>query len=377
MARLRPATAYQDPNAPIRLIARKGKPSLRNAIGEALAHLGDDFDKDKALKLLQNGLGRTIAREAVDWEHYREVLKAVFDRWATIAQAGAALGTRKINGAFAQRHRGVRFRKADLEAAGLQDAMSVLGTGTMAELFAKDIGNRFNFDRFDDVTLAGLRDIQDALIADITTQVRDTIEAIIMRGQAMGLSPAALVDEIESLIGLTATQATAVMNYESMLRTLNPSALGRQLRDFNLDDLINDAIKGGVPIGETIIQRAVSAYEANYLQYRADMIAQTESVRAANFGLHEAYRQAVDRGALPDAAVKRFWQVSLDEATCPICLSIPDLNPEGVGVNETFFSDDGPQDNPPVHPNCRCSVEYVTDLDKVPDEKPAAQEQAA
>lgn len=372
MASLRHPSAYQDPRAPIRLIAQKGKRPLRNAMGEALSHLSDVFDKPKALHLLRNGMVAQIPREAVDWVHYREILKSVFDRWAVIFEAGAAYGTRKINGTFAQKKRKVRFGKAWDDGAALNDAVSILDGKSV---ITKDIGNRFNFDRFDDKTLAALKEVQDALLTDLTGQVRETILAVVMRAQNLGWSPAQIVDEIESVIGLTATQAVAVMNYETMLRGLNPNALGRSLRDDAFDGTLRDAIAIGIAPQEATIQEMVSAYEANYLQYRAEMIAQTESVRAANLGLHEAYRQAVDRGALPDEAVKRYWQTALDELVCVICRSIPDLNPEGASVSEDFFSDDGPQDNPPIHPNCRCSVEYVTDLDKVPDEAPSLQPQ--
>ena len=60
----------------------------------------------------------------------------------------------------------------------------------------------------------------------------------------------------------------------------------------------------------------------------------------------------------------------MDEGVCPICEAIPDNNVAGVRVGENFNSSLGPVNDPPVHPNCRCSINYVTDLDKVPDDKP-------
>ena len=70
---------------------------------------------------------------------------------------------------------------------------------------------------------------------------------------------------------------------------------------------------------------------------------------------------------MPEEAVKRVWLIDLDDATCPICLSIIDNNPDGVGLSEDFESEDGPIDDPPVHPNCRCTVQYETNLDLVPE----------
>ena len=150
-----------------------------------------------------------------------------------------------------------------------------------------------------------------------------------------------------------------------MLETLDPTALQRQLRNTTMDTAVQDAIDSGQLLSGDVIDFMVADYNSNYLDYRASTIAQTESVRAVNQGLHDAYSQAIDRGALPDSAVRREWE--LGDSPCPICESIPDNNPDGVGVDEEFDSDDGPVDDPPVHPNCMCSVSYVTDISQVPE----------
>ena len=53
---------------------------------------------------------------------------------------------------------------------------------------------------------------------------------------------------------------------------------------------------------------------------------------------------------------KRVWVLTPDDRLCEICSAIPDLNPDGVGLEETFDTDLGPVLSPPVHPNCRCAV---------------------
>lgn len=352
VARIRAARHYQKPDAPVHLIALRGKAGLKRDFRAALPHLRDVFDKKRALYLLQHGRVREL-RDAIDWGHYREVLKAVFDRWAKVYEAGAALGARKINGSHHAKRRKVRFRK--------------VGNLLDLDVVTKAIGDRFTFDRFDQVTQDRLKQVQDDLIKQTEADAIDTIHAVVIRGQQLGYSPADTVDDIWNVIGLNDQQAVAVMNYENMLRDLDPDALRRQLRADDLDGVVRRAIENGEALDEAVISELVDAYEANYLDYRADTIAQTESVRAANWGLHDAYSQAIERGALPDEAVKRFWQ--LGDHPCPICESIPDANPDGVGANEDFDSDDGPQDDPPIHPNCMCSVEYVTDLSLVPDDE--------
>lgn len=62
-----------------------------------------------------------------------------------------------------------------------------------------------------------------------------------------------------------------------------------------------------------------------------------------------------------------FYASGLLVHNCDHCLSVVDANPEGVPFGEQFDSDEGPVDAPPMHPNCRCSLEFVTDLDLVPD----------
>jgi hypothetical protein len=108
------------------------------------------------------------------------------------------------------------------------------------------------------------------------------------------------------------------------------------------------------------------AYERAYLDYRAMTIARTEATRAASMGLLDSYRQAVERGVMPAAAVTKHWRIALDERACQHCLSVVRLNPDGVALDAMFQSDEGPVDAPGLHPQCRCNLELVTDLDLVP-----------
>lgn len=229
--------------------------------------------------------------------------------------------------------------------------------------------NRFSFDRFTDAVTARLRGEQNRLIRELEESARDTIDDVVLRGMREGLNPDDIVDEIRNVIGLTDNQAQAVGNYHRLLSELSPDALVRQLRDPSYDVIVQDAIDSGIDLSVDVIDGLTEAYAENYVKHRARTIAQTESVRAANIGLHDAYLQAVARGVIPMEAVKREWQVALDERTCPICLSIPENHPDGVGLDEQFISIEGPQDNPPIHPNCRCSVEYVTDIMQIPEDE--------
>jgi len=400
MARIRAARHYQHPRALVRQVADAGRRATARPMRESLTHLGEMLDGKRALELVRSGRHREIAREAVDWSHFREVLKAPFEKIAQTYEAGAQVGVVKINRAFRQHGRVVRFKKheaagggpsglnaarqSDEDASALADRLVSGGPGRtdhsetdtveladLGNLFnlCKAVGDRFNFDRFTDATQARLRSDQNRLIKDLDTQARDTIETVVLQAQQAGDSPEEIVDQIRSVIGLTANQATAVLNYRRLLQDGSSDALRRALRDPKYDDAVRAAQDAGEDLDAALIDDMVDEYASRYLSYRAATIAGTESVRAANGGLRDAYRQAVERGAIPTEAITRFWQISLEENVCPICEAIPDINPEGVGVDEPFDSDVGPVDDPPdPHPGCRCSVEYVTNLDLVPDE---------
>lgn len=233
----------------------------------------------------------------------------------------------------------------------------------------KAVGDGFDFDLLDDETQEALREIQDELIAELDQGARDTIESVITRGVNAGDSADDIAANLRDTITLTERQAQAVANYRNLLEDLNQGALDRELRNKDFDDLVQDAIDSGEFLSDSDIEAMVEDYASNYLDYRADTIAKTESLRAANAGLRDSYRQAAARGVFPEEAVTRQWQIATDERVCPICQSIADNNPDGVGLNADFESDDGPVDDPPVHPSCRCTVDYITNLDMLPEDE--------
>jgi hypothetical protein len=171
---------------------------------------------------------------------------------------------------------------------------------------------------------------------------------VIMNGASLGLSPDDIVDDIRQAVGLTARQAQAVLNYRDALETLDGDALDRQLRNFLEDDTVQDAIDSGTPLDGSMVDKLVQDYTDNHLDYRADTIARTEWTRAANYGLQDAYEQAIDRGVFPSSAVRQYWRIALDEKTCDVCKSILNINPDGVEIGEPFRSTDGDVDAPPA-----------------------------
>ena len=65
------------------------------------------------------------------------------------------------------------------------------------------------------------------------------------------------------------------------------------------------------------------------------------------------------------AAVKQHWKLDLDERTCMVCIGIAAMAVGGIAIDAMFDSVEGPIEQPPVHPRCRCSLEMRTNLDLV------------
>lgn len=89
-------------------------------------------------------------------------------------------------------------------------------------------------------------------------------------------------------------------------------------------------------------------YNAN----RAETIARTETMEAANEGQLELWDQAVEEGLLTGKE-KVVWIVTPDDRLCPIC---EPLDGETTELGGTFDVDGEEIDGPPAHPNCRCTT---------------------
>lgn len=179
-------------------------------------------------------------------------------------------------------------------------------------------------------TVDFLRRYKFELVSGLTADSRTALRTTITRAFESGGHPYQQAREIRDAIGLTQRQANAVFNYRDALEA---------------EDRTDEQI-----------DRMVERYADRQLTQRAETIARTETIRASAAGQQEVWRQAVEEGFLLPSQTKRVWVVTPDDRLCEICSAIPELNPDGVGLEETFETELGPVLSPPVHPNCRCAV---------------------
>ncbi len=213
------------------------------------------------------------------------------------------------------------------------------------------------YDRLDPGAVAALQGYRDELIADLTGTMQDAIAQVLTSGVTAGVPQEQLAQDIARTVGLTPQQAQAVANYRRAILAGDASALDRTLRDRRYDATLQRAIAGEYVEPERV-SAMVRRYAHRMLDFRAQTIARTETLRAVNRGRLEAYRQAITAGKLDPVDVRRRWLTAHDELVCPVCRSIPLLNARGIALDAVYLSADGPIDAPPVHPRCRCTEEF-------------------
>lgn len=217
------------------------------------------------------------------------------------------------------------------------------------------IGLALAFDLLNPETIVWLSSYVMALIQQVSDETRRAIADVVMNAFQYGGHPYEQARTIRNMIGLTQQQSQAVANFRRMLENEPLAALTRDLRDRRFDSTLQNIGRLKGQLTKEQIDKMADAYYRKYLKYRSEMIARTETIRAARQGQEETWRQAIAQGLLPQG-MKRKWIVTADDRLCPSCRSIPKLNPEGRGMDEQFMSDIGTVDGPPLHPHCRCAI---------------------
>jgi hypothetical protein len=272
----------------------------------------------------------------------------------------------------------------------LQDAAWASGLATAAVINDRITGAAFAFNRLNPKLVGWLQGYSLDLIRQINETTREGVREVLIAGMRAGVNPRDQARAIKPVIGLTARQAKAVDNFRKELESFHlrgtaqswnlggkisrapggaqvyaldedgnvkDGIIERRLRDFRFDRSLQRAMATGNPLTEAQIEKMVAAYGRKYLQFRAQTIARTEALRTTNFGIQDAWRQAIEEFKVPEEMVRRQWVVARDERLCEICGPIPGMNPKrGVKFGQPFNTPEGPMTLPPAHPNCRCTV---------------------
>jgi len=205
-------------------------------------------------------------------------------------------------------------------AAALLEGATHLGTGysrgfmlsadDTAAFLTRSIEVIVNYDSTNPRAIAELQKNQLRLVREFTQGQRLATQVALTEGIARGLNPRQQAILFRQSIGLTESQARAVLNYRRLLENQSLEALARELRDKRFDSTIVRAFKDGRALTTAQVERMVERYYQNSVALRAETIARTEALSAVHGGVHEMYLQAVDDGLIQDDELTRTWLTS-------------------------------------------------------------------
>lgn len=240
---------------------------------------------------------------------------------------------------------------------------TLIDAGQRTAMTAKDQGDYrtakviLNFDKSNPKALLWARYKSSTLIKDIDSDNRKAIREIMYTSFQKGIPPRSAARLIRAHIGLTKDQTGAVGG--AFLKLSNAKTKGI----VKVGKSIINIPEGG--LSKEKILSIVDKYSTRSLNYRALMIARTETIAAANEGQRQLWLQAVEDGLLESSA-KREWIVTPDDRLCESC---EPLEGQIRGLTEFFESDLGNVIGPPLHPQCRCAVGLTDKTDKTDAEK--------
>lgn len=199
-------------------------------------------------------------------------------------------------------------------------------------------------------------------IREVGEDVRQVARTVVQRGTVAGDNPIKTARAIRDSIGLTARQEQAVANYRRYLENLDRTALDRTLRDRRFDRTVERAIREGSPLSDAQIEKMAKRYREKFIKHRSEVIARTESTRAIQGAQQELMQSYIDDGLIEAQQVRRYWHHTQDERTRAEHRMIAGMNPNGVGMEESFQTPLGPLRYPgdPAGTaanvaNCRCT----------------------
>lgn len=254
---------------------------------------------------------------------------------------------------------------AKMFASTAHDGYLTAGKRGAEWLDTKLPGTLVHFDVANTRAIQAARRNEIELVRGLTTEARQTAYQALVEGTRAGLNPRTIARDIRDTLTLTPTQSQHVLNYRRQLETGDWSgALSRELSSGQSDRTIRRLARDGGTMTETQIDQAVERYRKNYVAYRAETIARTETLRNVHAGIEESYQQAVERGDVEADQLVREWvhagrgdsrpeHVAMDGVTAKF--GEPFTLPSGIRMR---YPGD-PQAPVSETANCRCTVATI------------------
>ncbi len=246
----------------------------------------------------------------------------------------------------------------------LEQVYTAVGLSS-ASVLRSQVDTLFDFSSLNARSVQTLERERLRLVADFSRDQRAATQTLLSDAFERGLAPIEQARALKGSIGLTQKQAQHVVNFRRQLErgtsgAIN-QALNRQLRDRRFDPTLRAVARGDRILTPAQIDRMVDRYQERYVQFRANVIARTETVAAIHAGEQEMWIQAVESGAVRPEDVTSTWRTAADEK---VRASHMAMNGQSQPLGEPFTSGNGNSLRFPGDPlgpasdtvNCRCVV---------------------
>lgn len=204
------------------------------------------------------------------------------------------------------------------------------------------------------------------MVQNLTAQQRTTIRNQLIAGIRKGEDAAKLARRFRNILGLTNGQIAQVEKYQAALEAGKSDALSVRLRPVNFDAQVERAIDQNDVLSTSQIERMVGAYTNNLRASRAEVIAQTESLKMVNQARNAAFRQVVGKAGLQISAGRKRWlhtssadprETHLSIVGTELPMDEPFELPSGVRMMYPGDSSMGAGPDDLIH--CKCGIEYT------------------
>lgn len=249
----------------------------------------------------------------------------------SVSRAKDDLSIRKLEAAVARRDFEAVLREVSWDRIAEQELQPEIArilrdtfeAAAEATVLPARVGIGLSLDVLNPRILTFVREETGRLIQGVSIQQRDAIRGTMQRMFEQGRGTRDAAAEIRDVIGLNARQAVALDTYAR-----------------GLDEGLSQARRA------TLVDR----YRNKLLRDRADMIARTESIKAATAGTQLQWADAVDKGLLDPGEWEQSWLTALDELVCPVCSVLNGTTAPIGGLFGIGLA------GPPAHPRCRCAL---------------------
>jgi hypothetical protein len=220
--------------------------------------------------------------------------------------------------------------------------------------FGKDIPGvapgviRGFFDVLSPYVVAGIRQLDTAVMQSVKDSVRETVRAAILSGFEQQQGPRTIAQGLRALLGLAPNQAEYVANLRTELETGKFAAAARRAlldKRFKLTKLADMPPAARAERIKTI----VDAYRKSMIAHNAATVARTASVDAMKLGQRLAWQSAIDRGIVTADRLRRRYKGVMDARE----------RPEHVALEGEVVAWGQPYSSGQMYPgegdyNCRC-----------------------